>query len=1432
LTAVLPVAIKRPARPYPGLRPFDKDEWAIFFGRERMIEEVIARLANSRVVLIHGVSGSGKSSLVRAGVLPKLALQYSGHDTPWLTCAIRPSGGPLWNLAKEFAALEGRGEDLELVSAIAGKFNARSVSLSSVAASLNGIGGKSLCLLVDQFEELFRYEKEPSRDEAELFVDLIERAARETEVDSDAVDLHVIVTMRSEFLGECARFTGFAETINRTQYLVPRMDDDGLMRAVRRPAQMYGAMFDESLAERLTTSVRGREDELPLLQHGLMLMWEDAAGRAEGGERATMDGAIVDKAGGLSELLSEHADKVMASVLAPDEGRAPIVTAAFRALTDVNAEGSAIRRPLTFRDLCAVTSALPDELLIILDAFRAPGVSFLTPYAPMPIHDATPIDVSHEALIRCWRRINSKEDGWLQNEIRDGLAWRTLLYQAENFANDKSSYLSAPATETRAKWLTERNEGWAERYGGGWSKVRALIDASRERWKQEAEREQAHRQKEIENERLLAQAAHQSEIIAKQRAEAAEREVAAVSALRAEAEQRTFAERQAREAESEVAALATARAQAEAALRVAAEEKTLLEQRAREDAQASARKLRRSLRYALGAGGFAVVMFFFSVYEAQRLIQQTEVTSLAKEAELRAREAEHQAKLAARQVMDEVLRANQALAESINNDLALQAGRIRGARQREALWKLAAADEQIKSDFVSILAQNPEETIRSSRGFPQVSRALGLLRPTPIEAEALIAAVVGALQTPEGQKDAAFLAAEFETLAAKLTKAQAHQALNPVLTQMGRTSDPFALKALARALQALPANLTETQASQALEPVLELISQTTSPPALRTLAEALQALAAKLTNAQASKASDSVLNQLVRTTDPYVLQALALSLRALGDKLTEAQAHLALAPVLEQMGQTTDPSALGALAQALEALPANLTEEQAFQALDPVLRQIGQTSDSYKLQALAEALQALAPKLTETQASRALDAMLKQIVSKQRVPDIDPDVLRALAQTLQALTVIVTPAQGAQAFDVILNQIGRTTSSFALQALTPALQALAAKWSEEKGDKALDQVLKRISATNDPATLSVLAQALQALAGGLSEEEASRAQHAILERISETTSPSVVKALTPALGTLPAKLNEERGSQVLELVLQQIRQTADPSLLRSQAQALQALAGKLSEDQAHQVLDLVLKQIGETADPFALLPLVEVLQASPVNLTEPEAHGVLESLLRQIEQTTDPSALRALAGSLQALGGKLSREQAQLAINPLLTQIGQTTDPSALQALSQALQSLTATLSEVGAREAFDSVLKQISQTADPAALRALARALQALSAKLTYAQALQASEVASSSLAWAAYDEEAAEWARALVAVSLQLPDRLQMLATAIAFPPAAGLATEVLLDAIRAEHPDAPKRGEGTEATLEWLAKTYPQVLHPPSCPQPLQPGLKCPY
>jgi len=479
------VSAARPKLPYPGLRPFEPEEWSIFFGRETMVDDVIKRLAAQRVVLIHGASGSGKSSLVRAGVMPRLARQHLRHGIKWATCAMRPSGGPLWNLAHEFARLEGREDNLDRVGHIIRMFNQHDATLSSVVSSLEGLQNKRLFILVDQFEELFRFERETSREEAELFVDLLIAEIADEEYDAPDVvtpiksrkaGIHIAITMRSEFLGECARFSNFAEAINRTQYLVPRMRYNALLRAIQRPAELYGGEVTVELAERLIADVRGREDELPLIQHGLMLLWNAATNSSD--QPVILDVKQFEHAGGLTRLLSDHADRVMASV-SPPGGSSPAVERLFRALTDINAEGRAIRRPQSFRALLDTSEVQPDELRKIIDAFRADGVSLLTPYFPAPIEDKTVVDISHEALIRCWDRIADAQKGWLRREFQDGLIWRSLLNDAREFEIDRKHILSPAATTQRIKWFGERNSSWSERYGGGWEPVVKLLQASR-----------------------------------------------------------------------------------------------------------------------------------------------------------------------------------------------------------------------------------------------------------------------------------------------------------------------------------------------------------------------------------------------------------------------------------------------------------------------------------------------------------------------------------------------------------------------------------------------------------------------------------------------------------------------------------------------------------------------------------------------------------------------------------------------------------------------------------------------------------------------------------------------------------------------------------------------------------------------------------------
>jgi formylglycine-generating enzyme required for sulfatase activity len=491
----LQVSTARPPFPYPGLRPFEADEWSIFFGREAMIDELIERLARERLVLVHGASGAGKSSLIRAGVLPKLARQHLRHGTAWLTCAMRPSNGPLWNLASEFARLEGRADDLARIGEIIRLFNRRGARLSQIVDSLEGLAGKRVCVLVDQFEEVFRFERETSREEVELFIDLLISEIPEVadpllapdpeapapltapETAQPLDNLHIIITMRSEFLGECARFDRFAEAINRAQYLVPRLTREGLLRAIRHPARLYAGEVTAGLAERLVADVRGKLDELPLIQHGLMLFWHQRS--QQGGDaKIVLDADMLNVAGGLAQLLSDHADRVMRTA-APDGESESAVEKLFRAVTDINAEGQAIRRPQSFRDLLDVCGVSEERLRAILDAFRAEGVSFIAPYAPAPIKENTIVDISHESLIRCWRTVADPQQGWLRREFNDGLVWRSLLFEAKEFEENQSRVLSPAATTERTNWVSHQTKTWSVRYGGGWDLVDRLLLASR-----------------------------------------------------------------------------------------------------------------------------------------------------------------------------------------------------------------------------------------------------------------------------------------------------------------------------------------------------------------------------------------------------------------------------------------------------------------------------------------------------------------------------------------------------------------------------------------------------------------------------------------------------------------------------------------------------------------------------------------------------------------------------------------------------------------------------------------------------------------------------------------------------------------------------------------------------------------------------------------
>lgn len=484
--------------PYPGLRPFLPRERDIFFGREQMVDQVLVRLNERHMVVVHGASGCGKSSLIAAGVLPQLARRRARRGLVLRTGTFRPGIKPmqaLVGLLQELCATEDGPASLESVyRAIANGPEARAGMARLAAAA----GVDQVCVVVDQFEELFRFAEDEGFEEAERFAELLVRlcgcyekeanwweaegeagASEAGGRDPDAAEISFILTMRSEFLGNCARYRGLAEAINHTQYLLPNMARDDLIRAIREPAEVFEGSVEHALAERMADDAAREQDALPLVQHALMQMWratEDGTLDLEDYERALEACALSEQERTrvpLSAILAGHADRVLAEVSGGDAARDSAAEFIFRALTRKDSESRAIRCPQRFWRLARLSGVSWEETVAIVDGFRREGVSFLTPYAEMgeEIGGETVIDISHEALIRAWPRMGDKAIdaetaqpvGWIEREAQDAMLWRWLSVHALFFETNRKAYLDGATSERLGAWFEriKKRPDWA-----------------------------------------------------------------------------------------------------------------------------------------------------------------------------------------------------------------------------------------------------------------------------------------------------------------------------------------------------------------------------------------------------------------------------------------------------------------------------------------------------------------------------------------------------------------------------------------------------------------------------------------------------------------------------------------------------------------------------------------------------------------------------------------------------------------------------------------------------------------------------------------------------------------------------------------------------------------------------------------------------------
>ena len=443
-------------------------------------------MENGRFIAVIGGSGSGKSSLVLAGLQGLLADETADTGGPsWAFLDMRPGGAPITRLAGALSKLSAKDSPDEAArrrDRIEWTLRQSSFSFESALAEAGGLSGRSLILVVDQFEELFRFglaglgyrrggvEEARRRDEATQFVQILLDADRRR-----IENVRVLITMRSDFIGDCAYFHGLSEAVSATQYLVPNLTRSQLEEAIRNPIEKAGGTIEPELVERLLNDCGDELDQLPVLQHCLMRLWDRAGADTPAGRARHLTRATYDAIGRMTDALSRHADEIFDQC----PGKELAIEQAFRALSEVDREGRAIRRALRFDKLLAETGVSKSDLRAVLDRFRAPNCSFVLPSSPL-LQRSARTSGSTLGMRRCsaaGRRSQASPTpidpktgrpppGWLTEERIDGQRYHTLVSLLDGTAGGERATLDDPE-RTKDWWeRLPRTAAWADRYGG------------------------------------------------------------------------------------------------------------------------------------------------------------------------------------------------------------------------------------------------------------------------------------------------------------------------------------------------------------------------------------------------------------------------------------------------------------------------------------------------------------------------------------------------------------------------------------------------------------------------------------------------------------------------------------------------------------------------------------------------------------------------------------------------------------------------------------------------------------------------------------------------------------------------------------------------------------------------------------------------------
>lgn len=474
---VIPLGEGLGINPFPGLRPFSLEECHLFFGREGQVDEILMKLSQNRSITVMGYSGSGKSSLMYCGLVPVLYGGFMTQTSPyWQVVTTRPGNTPIANLTSSITDQLIKDNQIEekdrniYRSIIGSVLRSGPDGLIEVSKFLQTKAGENVFISIDQFEELFRY-KDAKNDEfaneAAAYVNLILTAANQRRV-----PIYIAISMRSDFIGDCAAFPGLTQMINTSNYLVPQMTRDQKRMAIEGPVAVGGGRISGRLVKRLLSDLGDNQDQLPIMQHALMRTWDYWMANHEEGE--PMDVRHYNSIGKISQALSLHANEAYDELSSREKEIAEIL---FKNTTEKNRENQGMRRAVKISVVVELAEASEKEVVSVVDHFRKSGRSFLMPGTHVALNENSSIELSHESMMRIWNRLS----GWVEEEYESAGMYKRISEAAAMYQIGKTGLWRPPDLQLALNWQKKQKptRTWAQRYDIAFERALVFLDTSR-----------------------------------------------------------------------------------------------------------------------------------------------------------------------------------------------------------------------------------------------------------------------------------------------------------------------------------------------------------------------------------------------------------------------------------------------------------------------------------------------------------------------------------------------------------------------------------------------------------------------------------------------------------------------------------------------------------------------------------------------------------------------------------------------------------------------------------------------------------------------------------------------------------------------------------------------------------------------------------------